>query len=912
MKHWKHLKQGFLGSVFFGLVLFSLVGMGVAQTTLVTLQGVITDEDGAPLPGTTITVKNVETGYVYHATSRADGSYIISGMEAGKYECLVSLSSFASELRRGMTFNIGAKLSVDFVLKPAALEEEVTVTAESPMVEVTKSEISGVVNREEIDNLPLLDRNFADLSILQAGVQTDPSWEGNARSNALPWGMEEILVDGVSNEEGISNGPNTTIPVDAVQEFRVLTNQFAAEYGSAAGMLRSAITRSGTNEFRGRASFFLRDEMFDTPNYFVDHDGYKGDTIDDVELPDYKHNNLSAFLGGPIIKDKLHFFLTYEGIYRKTYDQITSPLVPAESVEVPETRHYMLGKFNYQLNPKNLFALRITLNRTNEENSGTGGLFTKEMAMDYPESYNDFQLSWTSFFSESITNEFRFLYAWRNYTYFSSDPAQGDAFSVERPGGWFGKPTNAPQSGWSQRYQFVDNLSVYIGNHNLKFGFDYSWAPMGGNVNIYNPGYYQFTTNDPFDSSNPMTYPFLFLRMTGDTIFTLEQNQFALFAQDSWSVSPRLTLNFGLRYNYFTMSKFDIRAFDFPANFSPRIGFSWDPVGDRKTSIRGGIGTFSSNFFGNAAFQWAFMSIQKLEIVLFPNYPTPDAPNPFWPLFEQMMGMPPGYLSSQGGPQSLGIFKLSENMKTPYALQASLGAQREVMKDLSVAVDFAYTRGYNLFTTLDENPVIPGTGGLRQDPTIGSVEVVGSTGKSDFKGIYFTINKRYSNGWSLDLAYTLSWSKSNTEFMDSVESYDADGWERQYGYNLSDARHRITLSGVFDLPWGFQISGIVFYRSALPWTAYYGFDENLDTLNSDYLDYHRNSRRGLDTFYFNTRISKYININRFRIQLFGEVYNATNRANFYSISPNQNTPDFGEPTQALDPRLVQLGIRVDF
>jgi hypothetical protein len=912
MDHSKNFAKGLCGSFILCLVLFLFSGNIFSQTTLVTLEGVVADEDGVPLPGVAITVKNMETGYVYSTTTRVDGSYIISGIDAGRYEAEVSLSGFAKEIRRGMTFNIGAKLTIDFVLKPAALEEEVTVTGESPMVEISKSEISGVVNREQIESLPLLDRNFGDLAVLKAGVQTDPSWTGNVRSNALPWGMEEMVVDGVSNEHGISNSPRTTVPADAVQEFRVLTNQFAAEYGASAGLLQSAITRSGTNDIRGRVSFLLRDEIFDTPNYFVNHDGYQGEKKKDVKLPDYKHYNLAGFLGGPIVKDKAHFFLTYEGFYKKTYDQITSPLVPAESVEVPQNIHNMMMKFNYQFNEKNLFMFRFSWNKYKLENAYTGGLVTKERAMTDQGHMYDFQLAWTAFPSDSTMNEMRMLLATDNYTYFSSDPQFNDSFSIDRPSGYFGKPTNAPQSGWTKRFEILDNFSIFVGDHSIKFGFDYSYAPMGGNVNIFNPGYYIFSTDDPFDPANPFVYPIVFMRWSGGTIFDMPQHQLAVFVQDSWKVSSRLTLNCGLRYNYYTMSDFDIKPFDFPSNISPRFGFSWDPFGDRKTSIRGGIGTFTSNFHGNSAFQYVFLRNQKMEMILFPNYPNPDSANPFWPLWEQILGFPPGYLSSQGGPQSIGSFGLSKDQKTPYTLQASLGGQREIMEDISLGVDLVYTRGYNLFTTVDENPVIPGTGGLRKDPTQGAVLVVDDMGKSEFKGAYFTLNKRYSHGWSLELSYTLGWSKSNTEFMDEVENYDDDGWERQYGYAVSDARHKITAAGVWDLPWGFQISGIFFFRSALPWTAYYGYDKNLDTKNSDYIDYHRGSRRGLDHYYINARLSKFFDFGRFRLQFFGEVYNLTNKANFIYIAQNENSPDFGKPTQAMDPRLMQLGVRVDF
>ncbi len=146
------------------------------------------------------------------------------------------------------------------------------------MVEVTKSEVSAVIDRTKIDSLPLLDRDFGDLTLIKAGVVAEAG-----RSNAQPLGSEEILTDGVSNEWVGRNTVRSQIPADAIQEFRVMTNQYEAEYGNASGMIRSAITRSGTNEFRGRLAFFYRDEVFDDVNYFVNHDSYKGRKLSEDE-----------------------------------------------------------------------------------------------------------------------------------------------------------------------------------------------------------------------------------------------------------------------------------------------------------------------------------------------------------------------------------------------------------------------------------------------------------------------------------------------------------------------------------------------------------------------------------------------------------------------------------------------------
>jgi len=178
-----------------------------------------------------------------------------------------------------------------------------------------------------------------------------------------------------------------------------------------------------------------------------------------------------------------------------------------------------------------------------------------------------------------------------------------------------------------------------------------------------------------------------------------------------------------------------------------------------------------------------------------------------------------------------------------------------------------------------------------------------------------TCIKRYAKGWAFELSYTLSDSKAMTEAgeFDLVHSYDADGWEKQYGPTDRDARHRLAINAIFDLPFGIQLSGIFYYRSATPYTAYEGTDVNKDGLRTDYVgDEHRNSRRGFDQSYLNARLSKYLNIDRLRLQFFAEMYNVFNKANFYDIETDIRQDNFGEPLGAGDPRLVQLGVRLDF
>lgn len=875
-------------SIFLLFSVLMIYGRALNQTTLVTLEGVVADEQGNALPGVVINLRNMDTGYVYSTTSKADGRYIISGIQPGKYEVEVSLSGFQTQKQQGLIFNVGAGLKIDFTLASAAIQEEVVVVAQTPMVEVTKSDVSKVIDRTKIEDLPLLDRNFGSLAIMKPGVQ-------ESRSNAQPGGSEEIIVDGVSNEWVGRNTQRTSIPADAIEEFRIMTNQFQAEYGNTSGMVWTAITRSGTNELRGRLSFFYRDETFDDVNYFVSHATYKGPELTDYEEPPYSHYLFGGFLGGPIKKDKAHFFLSYEGLRHTEYATITSPLVPKETVDVTNDSNQVLAKFNYQLNEKNLFSLRYAWNDQKQRNLGVGGLYTKERASDYIVTIHEIQPNWTFYPSDNSMNEFRFL--------FSDD--KGDApvhypgtYSIDRPSGYFGKAPYNPQRAREKRLQVLDNFSLFIGPHTIKLGVDYSRISLVGFADQYIPGYFIFTTDKPFNKDDFSTYPLVFLYNKGVRDFDYPYTEAAFFAQDSWKVHRRFTLNLGLRWNYYSCKDIDINHGDW-RHLNPRFGFSWDPIGDGRTVLRGGIGTFSQNPQLNIGLIAGLMAAMDIRQIIYPNYPDPFQPNPFFP---SIPGLVP-----------IDKYSTEPDLVPPYSVQMTLGGERQILPDLSLGLDLVWTRGYH-FTRLENfNPIIPGTKNKRKDPTKGNQWTFTDNGKSDFKGIYLTVTKRFSHGWGFDVAYTLSQSKADVETeQTSCWSYDDDAWERQYGPTNNDARHRLAVSGIVNLPLGFQLSGLFYYRSKLPWNAVYPYDANLDSLSNDYVDQYRNSRRGFENWYLNMRVSKQFRYDRFRLQVFAEIYNVTNRVNFGTIYNRYGQPNFGNPIGAGSPREIQLGARFDF
>jgi len=226
-----------------------------------------------------------------------------------------------------------------------------------------------------------------------------------------------------------------------------------------------------------------------------------------------------------------------------------------------------------------------------------------------------------------------------------------------------------------------------------------------------------------------------------------------------------------------------------------------------------------------------------------------------------------------------------------------------------------YVKGYDAVRLKYLNPVIPGTLVERPNPERGQDISCESAGKSEYKGLFLTLDKRYSHGWSMSASYTLSKAMGDTDRGAGDArpwSNDPDAWWRAYGRMNNDARHKLTAAGTVDLPLGFQVSGIFYYRSAYPWNAVYAGDTNLDAIINDYVDYHRNSREGFDEMWLNLRLAKQFTFSRARLQLIAEVYNVTDRTNFTTIQNVLESEQFGKPIEAGPPRQIQLGVRVDW
>jgi hypothetical protein len=260
-----------------------------AQTTTASLQGTVRDASGAVLPGVTVTVRSSQTGFTRTAVTEADGGYYISYLPVGRYDVTVELAGFQTQTREDLRFEIGQEATLDFTLPVAGVAETVTVTTETSPVETTKTTVDNVIKREQLDLLPISGRNASNLAMLAPGVVPRGSTEEPVTSEGQPRGSGEALLDGVSNKLVLINSIRSNAPPDSVEEFQVLTSQFAAEFGNASGIVLNTITRSGTNQLQGRGYYFHRDQNLDARNAFQ------------TSKASFEQKQGGGWLGGPVV-----------------------------------------------------------------------------------------------------------------------------------------------------------------------------------------------------------------------------------------------------------------------------------------------------------------------------------------------------------------------------------------------------------------------------------------------------------------------------------------------------------------------------------------------------------------------------------------------------------------------------------
>lgn len=886
-----------------GLAGALLAASAAAQVTTALVQGRVLDGSGAAVAGATIKARNVDTAAERTGPSDAKGAYRLAALPPGRYEVTAALAGFVTATRSGVVLTIGQEANLDFTLGVSPRQETVTIEGQAPIVETTKSDLSTTFTTRQIDDLAVSERTFTNLAFLAPGILDGPSNE-NSRVTVVAGGgngtTNTFLIDGLSNDADSVSDTRGQFALDAIGQFQVISSQFDAEFGQASGAIVNVITRSGTNQLKGRAYGYYRADELSANDPFVQPDPASGEK----NKAPFSQKIFGATLAGPLKKDKTFFFLSYDHTFRDASTVVSvDPAILTSlgldtqgTYENPIRNPLVLAKLDHHPTPDQTLTLRYRLDRRTETNAAISSNFASDSFFDRLEKSYDIAVSHTWIVSPRVVNDARFQFA-RSVNDLA-DQCAGCPFIV-RPSVSSGKFPSFPQNFTEDRLQFLDTLSFAVpnkgGDHYFKAGADVSFLGIEGMVPQTRDGLFVFQTDSPFNAADPTTYPFLYQISVGDPSFDVPNNLYTFFVQDQWRVSRRLTLNLGLRYDF----EDHVAVKSDKNNVAPRLHLAWDPDGKGQTSIRGGFGIYYDQVFLNVPL-FAVLLDGTLETttLLLPGYPDPfvgglgvPVPNP-----------PPTVYRFQAG-----------GLDTPSNRTLSLGVKRELLHDLALSVDFVQARGRNLLVRIDENYSVGGS--PRADSNFNQILTIESRGRSNYKAVQVGVEKRYSNKYAFGLAYTLSDSKRNTEGH-QFSPVDGRRIEDEYGPSSNDARHTFAGNMNLDLPFGFKLGASGRFRSGVPFDTITGTDDNQDLVTNDRpAGVPRNSRREGSNWTVDARLTRVFRTGRVSVEPVVEAFNVLNHPSRGFYENNLLSPNYGNPTQTIvgfRPRQLQLGVRLDF
>jgi hypothetical protein len=866
---------------------------------------VVTDEQRAILSGVSITLENLDTGDIRAGTSDARGAFRIIGVAPGRYEVRAVLPPFVEYRQSDVVLGLSEEASFTLTLRLAALREQVTVRADTPIGGLPVTTLGRGFTTAEIEGLPVAARDFASLATLSPGIGSMAESVRTTATGLTSAGQtgrnNTFLIDGLTIDDRRQSNVRGSLSLDAIKEFMVLSNSYNAEYGQASGAIVSILTRSGTNQYAGRAFYYHRDDAWDATS------GAASLVSPRETKSSLQQQILGGVIGGPLARDHAFFFGSTEQTNRDTEQFVTSAVLqafrPAADARLPvesrSTLAFVRGDVN--LAGASLLTVRYRLDRNGATNqtadSQPAGLISPERRADVTRVNQDAAVLHNHVFGARGLNEFKFQGGRRANESDVTDYCLG-CVAENRPGILLGKSPTSPNAVSEHRWQVVDALTWLpprgAGDHMLKLGIDASLVREAGIDPAGFDGIFTFATNSPFNPANAATYPTRYLRNEGNPQTDFRSGVYAVFAQDSWRATPRVTVNAGLRWDYA----------DAPGishdrdNVAPRIGVAFTPSNDARTTLRGSYGVFYDEMLfiisSNA------LRADGVTQTLFAN---PGYPDPF------------GINPRRTGSINVAIpstTRLAADMQTPSTEQATVGV-RQLWARLAITADVVWARGRHLLRSFDLNyPDLDNPSRPRPDPTLQRVLVREAKGHSWYRGLQVGLQKRYSARHSYSVSYTLSRSERDTEDWEFL-AQDQRNYAAERGPSASDARHRLAASSNVELPMGLHFTLLLTTRSPLPYNITTGADDNGDLAVTDRpLNVSRNSARGEPAWQLDGRLSRIFKIGRQRIELLADVFNTTNQPNWTAFDGVITNVTFGKPTSSTDARQVQVGVRVDF
>jgi hypothetical protein len=945
-----------------------------AQTATVSasLAGTVTDSTGAVVPDAQVRILNIATNHVRTLSTDAQGSYRATDLAIGTYEVRVEQAGFTTYVHRGITLSIGQTIRLDVTLAAQGVTAEVTVNEQPPAIDPTQTALTSIVDTEKIEELPVRSRNYLSFVLLAPGVAASTE-QSTAYPNAqqqdsgftfggLRARSNNLSIDGVDNNDEFTGSSRVELSLEIVREFQVINNGLSAEFGGASGGSINVVTKSGTNQFHGDAFLFGQDGVFNAREPFTSDTGR-------AALRRYR---TGLALGGPLVKDHTFFYTAFEQEHTRDESssdispQVTSalnaalaagafPLLGVSMISpgffpVARAETEASGKLHHQTDRTTLM-LRYAFTNNREASGGfnTGGLTDVSARGSSFTSDHALVGSLVSVFSPTTVGDLRFQLASRRVALRTNDQAGPE---VEIAGLVdFGRPYEGNDRHTENHYEAAYTMSLTRGPHLLKVGGAVNHVQLGS---IDPDGFgavYVFRSLADFLDGRADSFRQAF----GDPGTRFAVTSFGGFFQDHWSITRRLTLDLGLRYDF---ERLPDQLNQDTNNFSPRFGVAFSPS-DRWV-LRAGYGIFHDRYV------LAFLNraIDKDGVRA----------------FEQVADGPVAaaiFRNSAGGPLLIpstgiapSIFRADSRIATPYSQQANLGVERLLTRNLIATASYLFVRGVKLARTRNINltPPLILTGGngavlgitepdpqqigravfgpARLNPSFNDIYQIEDSANSTYHGLSLALNRRLANEFEFSASYTFS------KVVDDASDFDE---QPQNPFDLRSDRalsrnhqqHRFVVSALYDLPFGdedekkgqsprqknaavdrlssilehIEVAPIVTLGGGRPVNPLTGVDSNRSDsfpISSRPLGFVRN---GLRTPWFaavDLRVLKYLPIGeRGKLDFVAEAFNLFNRTNVSQINPFFGSgirplSGFGLPVEGFNARHLQFSIDFEF
>jgi outer membrane receptor protein involved in Fe transport len=830
------------------LILLLLVSCGQVfgqATANAGVRGRVLDSSGAAVVGADVTVSSAATGFSRTVKTIDDGTYSVTPLPAGVYVVKVAMAGFTTATAAKVETLVGSNTTQNFSLKPGSNTETVEVTSEAPLLDVIKTDVSQNITPAEVEQLPLLGRDVANLAYLAPGVKATDSYDPTkARMAILSVNGQSgrnvnVTVNGVDNKDNTVGGPVMQLPLEGVQEYVISTQRFSAANGRSEGAAINMITKSGSNNFHGSFFSFFREQQFNADQ--KQPDGTKTN-------PPYERQQFGGSIGGPIVKDKLFAFFAIERNREQTsvaenplsFAELTlaQPIgaVPAATLPTPffETRYN--GRMDWRMSDKHSAYISYSSQANdglNDQSDLTGDLTNGNFTINHMQAAN---FTVNSLLTPSLVNQFTagFQY-WNNLI-----DSHISAPLVTFPSASFGTNTNVPQQSYQRKWQFKDDISKTVGKHTFKTGVDYLWEPKLG-------GFFEFSSTleidfkkdpscilSPVDVQDPQTHqvvcgPTAFPNgfktpgavsgmgiANGDPNFNLPggAKQLGLYFQDDWKMTDRLTVNLGLRWdrdynmvggsgvensatfkelkalnNPLTNPYIQSKPEDDNTNFSPRVGFAYDLTGKGNHVIRGGFGMYYGNIFLNIPLfmiQQGNATIFQQSLSISGSDPVPGTGKTLanWAYGVDPLPTipPPSGVLNEGSVGRL----MDPNYKNPLTEQFNLGYSWQVSKNSVIETEFVHTLSLheNRTINIDQKRPVGTACNLPADPSPGGINYV-----------HCPAAQR-----PLDAAFAAAGlpTLNSIRVEESIGRSNYNGWNIAYRQRMS---HHVSLNANYTLSW---------------------------------------------------------------------------------------------------------------